>query len=113
MIPYGRNKLNLTIPKKFKLNPESTGIKMMLDILHRSRMQFPGMGMGFIQRMLDEAIAHCKNRVVGAGNLLSLDQIQFQISKIQSAYTICSAMCRSEERCVGKACVSTCRYRWS
>src|SRR3546814_356817 len=71
---------------------------MMLDILHRSRMQFPGMGMGFIQRMLDEAIAHCKNRVVGAGNLLSLDQIQFQISKIQSAYTICSAMCsRSSE----------------
>lgn len=93
MIPYGRNLLELEIPSAFKLKPKSTGIKMMLDILHRSRMQFPGMGMGFIKRMLDEAITHCQNRVVGAGNLLSLDQVQFQISRIQSAYTICSAMC--------------------
>ncbi|MGY0038705.1 acyl-CoA dehydrogenase family protein [Pedobacter sp. NJ-S-72] len=93
MIPYGRNILNIEVPKTFKLTPESTGIKMMLDILHRSRMQFPGMGMGFIKRMLDEAILQCKNRVVGTSNLLSMDQIQFQISKIQSAYTICSAMC--------------------
>ena len=93
MIPYGRNILNIEVPKTFKLTPESTGIKMMLDILHRSRMQFPGMGMGFIKRMLDEAILQCKNRVVGTANLLSMDQIQFQISKIQSAYTICSAMC--------------------
>lgn len=98
MIPYGRNKLNLKIPKRFKLEPESTGIKMMLDILHRSRMQFPGMGMGFIKRMLDESIAHCQHRVVGGNNLLALDQVQFQISRIQSAYTICSAMCsRSSE----------------
>ncbi|KIO76642.1 acyl-CoA dehydrogenase [Pedobacter lusitanus] len=93
MIPYGRNILNIEVPKTFKLNPETTGIKMMLDILHRSRMQFPGMGMGFIRRMLDEAILQCKNRIVGTANLLSMDQIQFQISKIQSAYTICSAMC--------------------
>lgn len=93
MIPYGRNILNIEVPKTFKLNPESTGIKMMLDILHRSRMQFPGMGMGFIKRMMDEALLQCKNRMVGATNLLAMDQIQFQLSKIQSAYTICSAMC--------------------
>lgn len=93
MIPYGLNKLDLTVPAQYKLQPETTGIKMMLDILHRSRMQFPGMGMGFIKRMLDEAMAHCKNRIVGTGNLLELDQVQHQISRLQSAYTICSAMC--------------------
>lgn len=93
MIPYGRNILDVEVPKTFKLNPESTGIKMMLDILHRSRMQFPGMGMGFIKRMLDEALTQCKNRIVGTCNLLSLDQVQFQLSRIQSAYTLCSAMC--------------------
>jgi len=93
MIPYGRNILDLQIPERFKLQPESTGIKMMLDILHRSRMQFPGMAMGFINRMLDEALNHCKNRIVGGKNLLALDQVQYQISRIQSAYTICSAMC--------------------
>lgn len=93
MIPYGLNKLDLRIPAQYKLQPETTGIKMMLDILHRSRMQFPGMGMGFIKRMLDEALLHCKNRMVGASNLLAIDQVQFQLSRIQSAYTICSAMC--------------------
>lgn len=93
MIPYGLNKLDIEVPSNYKLEPESTGIKMMLDILHRSRMQFPGMGMGFIKRLLDEAIGHCRNRIVGAGNLLGLDQVQFQLSRIQSAYTICSAMC--------------------
>jgi alkylation response protein AidB-like acyl-CoA dehydrogenase len=98
MIPYGLNKLDLQIPAAMKLQPESTGIKMMLDILHRSRMQFPGMGMGFIHRMLDEAIAHCQGRVVGGGSLLAMDQVQFQLSRMQAAYTICSAMCaRSSE----------------
>ncbi|MFC3560610.1 acyl-CoA dehydrogenase family protein [Pedobacter jamesrossensis] len=93
IIPYGLNKLDITVPKNFKLQPETTGIKMMLDILHRSRMQFPGMGMGFIKRMLDEAYDHCFNRKVGTGNLLCMDNVQYQISRLQSAYTICSAMC--------------------
>src|SRR5690606_144995 len=49
MIPYGLNKIDVEVPVNQRLQPESTGIKMMLDILHRSRMQFPGMGMGFIK----------------------------------------------------------------
>lgn len=93
IIPYGLNKLDIVVPKNYKLQPETTGIKMMLDILHRSRMQFPGMGMGFIKRMLDEAYNHCYNRKVGTGNLLCMDNVQFQISRLQAAYTICSAMC--------------------
>ncbi len=93
MIPYGLNKLDLFVPEDHKLEPESTGIKMMLDILHRSRMQFPGMARGFIKRMLDEAIKHCSNRVVGAGSLLEMDQIQYQLARIQSAFTVSSAMC--------------------
>ncbi|RZM24346.1 MAG: acyl-CoA dehydrogenase, partial [Pedobacter sp.] len=93
MIPYGRNEIDIRVPENYKLKPESTGIKMMLDILHRSRMQFPGMGMGFIKRMLDEATSHCASRNVGNSNLLVLDNVQFQLSRIQAAYTICSAMC--------------------
>jgi len=93
MIPYGLNTLDIEVPKTQRLIPETTGIKMMLDILHRSRLQFPGMGAGFIKRMLDEATEHCKNRIVGAGNLLAMDQIQFQLARIQSAFTISSAMC--------------------
>ncbi|MHA7943928.1 acyl-CoA dehydrogenase family protein [Formosa sp. 3Alg 14/1] len=93
MIPYGRNKVNVQIPSQFKLEPHSSGVKMMLDILHRSRMQFPGMALGFIKRMLDESITYCNERIVGGKKLLELDQVKYQISTIQSAYTIASAMC--------------------
>ncbi len=92
-IPYGKNLIDIRVPEQFKLEPESTGLKIMMDLLHRSRYQFPGMGLGFIHRMLDESIKHCNSRIVGGKPLISLDQVQHQIARIQSAFTICSAMC--------------------
>lgn len=93
LIPYGRNIVDILVPAEFKLIPQTSGLKMMLDILHRSRLQFPGMAMGFIKRMLDEAIKQCSRRIVGGKKLIELDQVQFQIAQIQSAFTVVSAMC--------------------
>ncbi|MDZ7691482.1 MAG: acyl-CoA dehydrogenase family protein [Balneolaceae bacterium] len=93
MLPYGLNKIDITVPEEYKLNPRSTGIKMMLDVLHRSRLQFPGMGMGFLKRLLDEAHEHCKSRLVGGKNLFEYDQVKRRISRLQMAFTVCSAMC--------------------
>jgi alkylation response protein AidB-like acyl-CoA dehydrogenase len=92
-IPYGRNHIDVKIPKLQRLEPHTTGIQMMLDLLHRSRMHFPGMGLGFIKRMLDEAISHCQKRFVGGKTLLSYDQVQQHLSRLQASYTICSALC--------------------
>lgn len=93
MLPYGKNEINISVPENYKLKPKSIGIKMMLDILHRSRLQFPGMGMGFLRRILDEAHKHCKQRLVGGQSLFSYDQVKERISRLQSSFTICSAMC--------------------
>lgn len=98
MLPYGRNRIDVKVPTVQKLKPKSTGIKMMLDLLHRSRMQFPGMGMGFLQRMLDEAVKHCQERQVGGRSLFNYDQVQQRISRLQSAFTICSAMCLNSSK---------------
>jgi len=92
-IPYGRNRINVQIPEVQKLVPHTTGVKMMLDLLHRSRLQFPGMAMGFLQRLLDEAIAYTRERRIGSKPLIDHDQVQQRISKLQASYTICSAMC--------------------
>lgn len=92
-IPYGKNIVDVHVPEQFKLEPHTTGLKLIMDLLHRSRFQFAGMGVGFIRRMLDEAINHCNSRIIGGKSLISLDQVQHQISKIQSAFTISSAMC--------------------
>lgn len=92
-IPYGKNIIDIQVPEQNKLKPESTGLKLMMDLLHRSRFQFPGMGMGFIRRMLDESIKHCNSRIVGGKPLMALDQVQYQVAKIQSAFTVASAIC--------------------
>ena len=36
-IPYGKNHIDLEVPLTHKLQPHTTGIKMMLDLLHGSR----------------------------------------------------------------------------
>jgi len=92
-IPYGRNRLDVEVPAVQRLIPETTGVKMMLDLLHRSRMQFPGMAMGFIHRLLDESVAHINQRQIGGKTLFTYDQVQQRLAKLQASYTICSAMC--------------------
>lgn len=93
MIPYGLNTLDLRIPLNQKLQQPRTGIKLMLDVLHRSRMQFPGMGMGFIRRMLDEATMQCDQRLVAGRKLAAMDSVRFQLSRLQAAFSLCSGMC--------------------
>lgn len=93
MIPYGRNAIDVRVPRRQRLRPKRTGISMMMDVLHRSRMQFPGMGMGFLRRLLDEGLEHCKQRNVGGDTLFSYDQVQRRLARIQAAFTVCSAMC--------------------
>lgn len=101
MIPYGRNHIDVKVPAVQRLQPHSTGVKMMLDLLHRSRMTFPGLGMGFIKRMLDEAISHTQGRYVGGKSLFSYDQVQLRLSQLQSSFTICSAMCANSSEKAG------------
>lgn len=93
MLPYGKNHVDIKVPSSHKLEPSSTGITMMLDLLHRSRLQFPGMGMGFLKRMVDEAVGHCKNRFVGGQSLFNYDQVKSRLSELQAYFTVCSAMC--------------------
>lgn len=93
-ISYGVNAIDVTVPAEHKLVPESTGIKMLMDVLHRSRMQFPGMAMGFLRRILEETTTYCQERLIRGKSLLQFDQVEYQLAQLQSAVTICSAMCR-------------------
>ena len=90
-IPYGRNKIDVFIPEEQRLIPQTTGIQMLLDLLHRSRFQFPGMGLGFIKRMLDEALTHTRSRQIGNKSLFDYDQVQHRLTRLQANFTVCSA----------------------
>ncbi len=93
MIPYGRNRIDTHLPSERRLKPEGSGVRMLLDLLHRSRLQFPGMAMGFIKRLLDEARQHVRSRRVGGKPLSGYDQVQDRMAVLQSYYTVSSAMC--------------------
>ena len=97
-IPYGRNIIDVYIPEEQRLIPHTTGIQMLLDLLHRSRFQFPAMGLGFVNRIMDEAICHTNARLVGKKSLFDYDQVQNRLSRLQANFTILSAFClRSAE----------------
>lgn len=100
-IPYGLNEVDIEVPEENRLIPESTGLKLMMDLLHRSRLQFPGMGMGFLQRILDEAIKQCTTRFVGGKPLMALDKVKHQVSTLQSAFVVCSSMCHRSSQFSG------------
>ena len=101
MIPYGLNKIDVTVPSTSKLIPQTSGVQLMMDLLHRSRLRLSGIGLGFIKRMLDEAVKHCQQRYVGGKNLLGYDQVQHRLSQLQAWYTINSAMCHYAARVSG------------
>ena len=92
-IPYGRNEIDINLPSTHRLQPETTGIKMLMDTLHRSRLQFPGMALGFLRRALEEATNHCQERMVRGKSLRQFDQIEQLLVRLESSYTICSSMC--------------------
>ena len=93
MIPYGLNRVDVEVSESSRLEPKSTGVKMMLDILHRSRLQIPGMGMGYLRRVFDEALDHARERFVGGRSLLDYDQVKARLARLQSFVTGTAAMC--------------------
>ena len=93
MIPYGRNIVDVEVPECSRLEPHSTGVKMMLDLLHRSRLQMPGMGMGYLRRIFDDALDHARERIVGGKPLIDYDQVRARLARIQSYVTGTAAMC--------------------
>jgi hypothetical protein len=52
------------------------------------------MGLGFVKRMLDEAIDHCRQRLVTGKSLFSYDQVQAHLSRLQANFTVLSAFSR-------------------
>ncbi len=94
MIPYGRNELDLTVPQNHKLEFDGGGLRMMQDLLHRSRMRFPGTALGFIRRNLDEALQHTRQRLVGGKPLVHFDQVQRHLARLQGWVTTARAFCR-------------------
>lgn len=101
ILPYGRNKIDCSVGEEYRLEPQSSGLKMLTDVLHRSRLQFPGMAMGFLRKLLESAQEHCQERIVGRKSLVTYDQVRSRLAKMQAQFTVCSAMCAYSSKHAG------------
>lgn len=93
VLPYGRNEIHAEPSLSRRLEAESSGLRMMQDFFHRSRLQFPGMATGYLRRVRDEAHEHCRNRVVGGSKLTDYEHVRRKLRNLEAAYTISAAMC--------------------
>jgi alkylation response protein AidB-like acyl-CoA dehydrogenase len=91
-IPYGRNRVDVRVPLSHRLQGDRGGLRMMMDLLHRSRSSFAGNAVGFIRRMVDEAVAHCTDREVSGRRLLEYDQVRARIARLQGQWACASAL---------------------
>ncbi len=91
-IPYGRNSVDVRLPSTHRLDGGRGGLRMMMDLLHRSRSTFAGSAVGFIHRMADEAVEHCTDRVVSGRQLLGYDQVQARVARLQGQWVCASAL---------------------
>jgi alkylation response protein AidB-like acyl-CoA dehydrogenase len=91
-IPYGRNRLDVRVPATHRLQGDRGGLRMMMDLLHRSRSSFAGNAVGFIRRMVDEAVSHCTDRAVSGRRLLEYDQVRARIARLQGQWACASAL---------------------
>lgn len=92
-LPYGRNHVETEIDSARKLGSASSGLRIMQDLLHKSRLEFPGMAVGYLRNIRDEAVKHCKSRVIGGSKLSEYEHVQRKLRTLQSACTISTAMC--------------------
>lgn len=91
-IPYGRNQVDVRVPLSHRLQGDRSGLRLMMDLLHRSRSSFAGNAVGFIHRMVDEAVEHCSDRVVSGRRLLEYDQVRARIARLQGQWACASAL---------------------
>lgn len=92
-ISYGLTRFDVAVPAEDKLCGPDTNIRVLYDILNRSRISISAIASGASRRLLEEAIVWSAKRVVFGKPLLTYEQVQHRLATIQAVNTICSSAC--------------------
>lgn len=92
-ISYGLTRFDVTVPADHKLCGPHTNIRVMYDILNRSRISISAIAAGATRRLCEDAVRWSEERVVFGKPLVAYEQVQHRLASIQAARTICAAAC--------------------
>ena len=90
-IPYGVTRFDVAVPPEHKLCGPDTNIRVLYDILNRSRISISAIASGASRRLLEEAVGWASKRVCFGKALLAYEQVQHRLAGIQAVSTICSS----------------------
>jgi alkylation response protein AidB-like acyl-CoA dehydrogenase len=92
-ISYGLTRFDVVVPADCKLCGPDTHIRVLYDILNRSRISISAIASGATRRLLEEAARWAAERVVFGKPLLAYEQVQHRLAAMQAASTICACVC--------------------
>lgn len=92
-ISYGLTRFDVHVPGDHKLCGPGTNIRVLYDILNRSRISISSIATGATRRLLNDAESWCAGRVVFGKPLAAYEQVQHRLAALQAAATICDAAC--------------------
>jgi alkylation response protein AidB-like acyl-CoA dehydrogenase len=92
-ITYGRTSFDVEVPEERKLCGPDTNIRVMYDILNRSRISISSIADGACRRILDESVRFATERVVFGKPLVAFEQVQYRLAGLQAASVICTSAC--------------------
>lgn len=91
LIQYGKNYLDLEVPAANFLEESDSSANKLLDILNRSRMQFTGMAIGYMKKILLKTEIQASQRLIRGKSISSIPSVQTAMSILQVYYTITRA----------------------
>jgi alkylation response protein AidB-like acyl-CoA dehydrogenase len=90
-ITYGLTRFDVTVPADHKLCGPQTNIRVMYDILNRSRISISAIAAGATRKLYEEAAHWSEERQVFGKPLVAYEQVQYRLAMMQAARTICGA----------------------
>jgi alkylation response protein AidB-like acyl-CoA dehydrogenase len=92
-ITYGLTRLDVAVTAENKLCGPDTNLRVIYDILNRSRISISAIATGALRRLLEEAAKWAAERVVFGKPMIAYEQVQHRLAAIQATSTICSSIC--------------------
>lgn len=90
-ISYGITNFDVEVQADYKLCGPDTNIRVLYDILNRSRISMSAISKGVCKRLLEDAKAYSTSRIVFGKPVISNEQAQLRLADIQTGSTVCSA----------------------
>jgi alkylation response protein AidB-like acyl-CoA dehydrogenase len=92
-ISYGLTRFDVAVPSENKLCGPQTNIRVLYDVLNRSRISISAIASGASRRLLEEATGRAQSRSVFGKPIAAYEQVQHRLAGIQATHTICSSLC--------------------